>query len=114
MLHRMTSSIPILQCAFNFFINGILIRYGCSQIFELNKVISVPTKHLNAAFNESHVFVHWYDYMDSEYVTYRDNEVRLRGNWTLTHKWLRVKTLRSVDLTARTIFVSFTRFINAH
>jgi hypothetical protein len=30
----MIASIPRLQSALNFFVNGVLIRYGCSQIFE--------------------------------------------------------------------------------
>jgi hypothetical protein len=34
-LHRMIASIPWIQSALNFFLNIILIRWGCSQIFEL-------------------------------------------------------------------------------
>jgi hypothetical protein len=34
-LHRMIASIPWLQSALNFFLNRIMIHFGCSQIFEL-------------------------------------------------------------------------------
>ena len=34
-LHWMITSTPWIQSALNFFMNGIFIRYGCSQIFKL-------------------------------------------------------------------------------
>jgi hypothetical protein len=34
-MHRMIASIPCLQSALNFFLNGSLIHWGCSQVPEL-------------------------------------------------------------------------------